>query len=356
MVSLGGYRTIEPLVDVAYANVARRNWEQNGGGKGSPHGVPWFVSWHSSQFPGDTNQACGRYAMYQMADALITTPIDRWLESVSDVGSAIEKDVVRRLRDDGRLCRSNQPGRTTDPDGAEYDEEGRLKKMPQMGFVDSSCWLTGSIDAPIMPFGYVDRPLIVELKSCHESQVDERAQGMRGCKEEHRRQLLCSLGLAHEFGEGVFLHPTEDRALLPPDDGGVYYVARDESWPGPKKTWEYFFSYDADFMEQGRAHLRSWRQSFLDDELPQTVPRKNTRSHPYGWRWSEGRCRFCEMKRHCRRDYDRGVTKISESSAVMLASMVREGYTYTGEGGVRDQVIGFWSDVERQEQISKEMY
>lgn len=264
-----------------------------------------------------------------MAGAVIETPIDRWLERVSVVGTAIEKEDVRHLRDDGRLCRSNQPGRSTDPDAP----------GPQMGFVDTSCWLSASLDAPVLPLNG-DKPVMIEFKTQHESKIDEMALGERGPKDEHRRQLLCALGLAHEFGQDAFLHPTEDRVLAPPDEGVVFYVARDEPWPGPVKTWEFFFSYDPDFMEAGRAHLRSWRQAFLEEELPQPVPRKNTRSHPYGWKWSEGRCRFCTAKKRCRADYDAGVTSLPESRAVSFAALTFPDYDYAQQ---RRDVLGFWA-------------
>lgn len=333
LVRLGGLRIVEPVVDVAWANVSKRRWQDGDGrssGDHSPHGVRWNWSFHASSFPGDAAQACGRRALYQMIGSIVETPIDRWLESVSSVGTAIEHDNVRRLRDDDRLCRSNQPGRSTDPDF----------QGPQMGFVDAEHWLTASIDAPIIIFGHEDRPHIVEHKTILSNHIDEMAAQMRTVKEPHRRQLLCALGLAHEFGGQDFLHPTEDRVLAPPVDGSVYYVSRDDPWPGPVKTWEYYFSYDPEFMAKGRKHLAEWRLAFLHDEIPQTVVHKNTRSHPYGWRWSEGACKYCSSKIVCQMDYRSGVTKLSESRSVAMARMTRPSYDQEQS---RHEVLDFWA-------------
>lgn len=314
LVRLGALRVVEPVTDHAYSVALHRRWlEQTGD---NPHGRPWHVSFHASSFPGDTKQACPRMAIYGLMDIPTGGPIERWLDGVADVGKAVELGIVRANRDAGFLCRSNQPGRSSDPDS----------KQPQMGFIDKEHWLTGSVDMPLLPFNY-DSPHIVEIKSKHESKIELMQYGERSFDEKHRRQLLCSLGLAHENPD-AFKHPTEDRILPPAVDGSIFYQARDTDWPGPPQTFEFYFEYDAAFMEQGRAHLKSWKDSFMAGELPTKVARKNTRSHPNGpgWRWSEGACKYCPLKKTCRSDYDNGVNKIADSAAIAVAKFSRPGY------------------------------
>lgn len=312
LVRLGALRVVEPVTDLAYSVALEKRWLSQAGD--NPHGRPWHVSFHASSFPGDSTQACPRFAMYGLMDIPTGGPIERWLDGVADVGKAVELGIVRANRDAGFLCRSNQPGRSSDPDS----------KQPQMGFIDKEHWLTGSVDMPLLPFNY-DSPHIVEIKSKHESKIELMQYGERSFDAKHRNQLLCSLGLAHENPD-AFKHPTEDRILAPAVDGSIYYQARDTDWPGPPQTFEFYFQYDPGFMEQGRAHLKEWRRAFIEGELPTKIPRKNTRSHPNGWRWSEGACKYCPLKKTCKQDYENGVNKIADSSAIAVAKFSRPGY------------------------------
>jgi hypothetical protein len=333
MVRLGALRTVEPVIDVAFDRALQQRFTDQEGD--SPHGWPWHVSFHASSFPGDNRQACPRFAMYGLMDIPKGGPSNRWLQGVAEAGKAIELNVVRAARDAGFLARANETGRSSDPDAR--DENG--KPMPQIGFIDHEHWLTGSVDMPLLPFNY-DSAHIVEIKTKHESQIEEMEWNERSYNEEHRRQLLCSLGLARE-NPLAFLHPTEDRLLAPATDGAIYYHARDVKWPGPTKTFEYYFEHNPGFMEEGRAKLKKWKTSFLDGELPVKVLRKNTRSHPNGpgWRWSEGACKYCPLKKTCRADYDNDITGLEDSHAVALASFTRPGYAYKDK---RAAVLGTW--------------
>jgi len=332
LVAFGKYQVVEPVVDVSATNALRADFVK---GDVSPHGRPWHTSFHASQFPGDSPHACGRLAMYGLMDIPQESPMSRWLAQTAAVGKAVELSVVRAIRDDGRLVKSGQPGRSSDPDAC--DDNGR--PMPQMGFVDREHWLTGSVDMPMLPFGY-RTPHIVEIKSKHESKIFEMQEGNRGPDEKHRRQLLCSLGLAHENPD-AFLHPQTGQQLEPAIDGSVYYLARDSEWPGPIPTHEFYFSYDPGFMEQGRAHLKQWRVFFLEGRLPEETSHKNARSHPFGWRWSEGECRFCPLKKICREDYENKVTTLADSAAIDYAKSIRPQYDYAQK---RAAVLNAWDE------------
>lgn len=330
-IRLGAIRIVEPVIDVAFDTALQNRWlEQEGD---NPHGRPWHVSFHASSFPGDDPQACGRYAMYGLMDIPKGGPADRWLQGVAEVGKAVELNIVRAARDAGFLVRSNQQGRSSDPDSS----------LPQMGFVDEEHWLTGSVDMPLYPFGYTS-PHIVEIKTKHEKKIEAMQWGEKDFDPKHRRQLLCSLGLAHE-NPNAFLHPLDDVTLEPANDGAIYYNARDTDWPGPAQTFEFFFEHDPAFMEQGRAKLAEWKRHFLDGEMPVKVPRKNTRSHPNGpgWQWSQGACKYCPLKRQCKKDYEHGIVHLHESHAVATTVFTRPGYSYAGS---RAAVLSAWGQAD----------
>ncbi len=340
MARLGAIRVVEPIIDESYKIVEERRFREDF--HGSPHGRKWNQSFHASTFPGD-KKACSRKAMYELMDVqgIESTGFDRFLATVVDAGKDLELQLVRRVRDAGFFVRSGQPGRSTDPDAV--DEHGR--PMPQVGFADSEHWLTGSVDMPMLPYNY-ESPLIVEIKTKSSTKIDEMIAGERGPDPQHRHQLLTSLGLAHENPD-AFLHPTEDRALKPAVDGSIYYIARDTDWPGPIKTFEFYFEYDPDFMAAGRRTLAKFRDHFIAGDLPEEIPRKNSRSHPFGWKWSQGLCCYCDLKKICRSDYDAGITRIKDSNLNAVAMYTKNGYSHKD---TRQAVLDAWSAEDHSEE------
>lgn len=334
-VNTDGSPIVDRVIERSYEIVEQR--EFLGNLNNSPHGRAWGTSFHASSFPGDQEKACPRAAMYGMME-IPKSAFTRSGRTVMDAGKDIELNLVRRVRDAGFLARSNQPGRSSDPEAR--DENG--KQMPQMGFVDAEHWLTGSVDMPILPFDY-DSTLIVEIKSKHESHVEEMQNGARSFDAKHRRQLLCSLGLASESPQ-AFLHPTEDHLLKPAKDGVLYYIARDTSFRSSQapRRHEFYFSHSPSFMEQGRAHLKGFQRDFREGRLREENAHVNTRTHPLkGYRWSEGECKFCPFKRQCRADHAGGVTKLADSSAIAAATFTRPGYDYPS---LRSDVFSAWDE------------
>lgn len=328
---LGTLRTVEPVTDYAYTVMLQKRLEEE---EVAPHGRPWHTSFHASSFPGEEPQ-CPRAALYGMLDIPDSDPISRWLNSVAEAGKTFELGVVRANREAGFLCRSNQPGRSSDPDAVDADGS----PMPQMGFVDKEAWLTGSVDMPLKPWGY-SSPHIVEIKSKHESQIREMQAGERSYDEKHRKQAMCSLGLANSNPD-AFLDPVEDVVLEPARDCTVYYGSRDTKWPGPVETFEFYFEHDPTFFEAGRSQLISFKEAFIEGELVTKIPRKNTRSHPLGWRWSEGQCKHCPFKKLCRADYDGGVNKIMESNTIDFAKSIKPNYDAAAK---RAAVFSQWDE------------
>lgn len=185
----------------------------------------------------------------------------------------------------------------------------------------------------------------------HESQIVDMMHGLRGPDAKHEKQARCSLGMAHNH-PGAFLHPTEDRVLDPPTDGTIYYIARDSKWqPGNTEVLnhEFLIEHNDEFMEQGLAHLKRFKQAFLDNELVQEVERKNARSHPMGWLWSKGPCERCELKKQCKDDYENNITDLSKSSAYEVAKSIRTGYDPVK---ARKAVLDFWDNVPNEALIT----
>ncbi len=330
----GTIKTVDPVVSLSWDETLAA---EAAAGDQSPHGRPWHVSFHASAFPGMDKQACPRKACYELMDVGREINTERWLNQTAEVGKAIELAQVRRLRDAGRLARSNIPGLSTDPDAR--DEQGN--PMPQIGFIDKEHWLTGSVDIAMTVFNNDNKPHIVEVKTKHESQIVDMMNGLRGPDEKHEKQARCSLGMANA-NPGAFLHPTEDRVLDVPTDGTIYYIARDSKWqPGNTEVLnhEFLIEHNDEFMEHGLDHLKGFKQAFLDDELVQTVERKSARSHPLGWMWSKGACERCSLKKICKADYENNTTVLSESSAYEIAKSIRTSYDPVK---TREVVLNFW--------------
>lgn len=305
---LGRIRVVDPLTDEAYRRAETEI--HKGDLDSSPHGSPWHTSFHASKFPGDDERACGRYAVYSLMNVPEPEPISPEGRAVMDASKDLERQLVQRWYDNGRLLSA--------PPDADL----------QTGFEDPRYWLTGSTDAVKLPPNW-HRPHVVEVKSKDDDVVMEMMGGKRRWDEAHRRQLLVQIGLAHaahpwrsvmvcsdcwrlvERGEEVWecpVHGAEAQVqgvnLEPPRTGSLYYASRDR----PRRSCEFFFTLDEEFMELGRAKLAEWRGYFERDELP---PRPFTKGG-----WSLKPCQWCPMKKHvCKPDTTKKIERIQDSDA-----------------------------------------
>ena len=336
LTNVGANKVVDPVVSFCWDNSLA---EEAAEGDRSPHGRKWNVSFHASEWP-DPEYPCPRAAGYQMMD-LGSMNTERWLNQTAEVGKAIELAQVRKVRDSGRLARSNVPGTSTDPEARDENNE----PMPQIGFIDKEHWLTGSVDLPLMVFNQDHKPHIVEIKSKWVEHIEAMQKGERKADTKHIRQLKCSLGMAHK-AKNAFLHPTEDRVLDPPDDGSIYYIARDSPWIRGNTevpTHEFYFKHDEGFMEEGYANFKIFKKAFLEDVLVTEVERRNSRSHPLGWMWSKGACQYCSFKKVCKADYEAGITTLSDTTGSEEARKTRKDYD---PKVVRQDVLDFWDSVE----------
>lgn len=290
-------RTLEPVVNEAYRiseeKILREAIDDD------PHGQPWHVSFHASQFPGDDPMACPRQSLYRMMNFPQAEPTSRMLRQTAAQGKAIESDLVRAWDMSGMLLSS------PDPDN-------------QTGFELPDAWLTCSVDAVILPPDS-NRPLPVEVKN-RSAEVLEKMQTGQGPYPEHVSQLKVQIAFVRLYQESGLWKSDLDLVT----HGMVYYVSRNH----PLQTAEFRVDYDPVFFQAGVEKLKQWRSYFEEDFLPELNPGKRSTifGHPHGWRWSYPPCQFCSFKKTCQLDFREGVTQLSDSAGVARAKLIRPDY------------------------------
>jgi CRISPR/Cas system-associated exonuclease Cas4 (RecB family) len=306
-------RKLDPFTNELWKKVEEKRWRDQMDDE--PHGHPWHVSFHASQFPGDDPKACPRQSLYRMMDLPQTEPTSRWLRSLAEAGKALEIMLVQ-VYEDAKVLISAPPSEEI-----------------QTGFKVEDAWLTGSVDCVIQPPG-TNKPLPIEIKTKYQRVIDEMKLGLKGPDDNHVSQLKTQLGLVRYAQEKGELWAD----MEPVTQGYIYYMSRDN----PSDTAEFRVDYDRKFFEAGIAKLKQWKQMFLEDVLPELNPGKRSSKfgHPNGWRWSQTPCQFCSYKKTCQLDFREGVTSLSESAGVNRAKLVRENYDLDK---ARERVKARWS-------------
>jgi CRISPR/Cas system-associated exonuclease Cas4 (RecB family) len=285
-------RTLEPITKAAYKQVEDEKWREQT--DDSPHGHPWHVSFHASQFPGDDPMACPRQSLYRMMDFPNAEPFNRNARTIMSAGKAIEVELVQTWHDAGILL------------SATPDSE------IQTGFELADAWLTGSVDAVILPPRW-NKPVPVEVKSKYQKVIDEMLAGSRGPDDSHVKQIKVQLAFVRMFQEELW------PGLDPVTHGYIYYLSRDR----PAVTAEFRVDLDQKFFNMGVERLREWKRWFEQDHLPSINPSKK---HPMGWRWSYQPCQWCDFKKTCQLDHQAGRTELSDSVGIERARLVRPKY------------------------------
>lgn len=290
-------RILDPIVDAAYKQVEEESWREQL--DDAPHGDPWHVSFHASQFPGDDPMACPRQALYQMMDFPPAAPFNRRSRAVMAAGKAIETELVRTWHKAGILLSA--------PPDAEF----------QTGFEHPEAWLTASTDAIILPPRW-NKPVPVEIKSKYDVEIEKMLVGARGPDDNHISQIKVQLAL-------VRLHQDELwPGLDPVTHGYIYYLSRDM----PSKTAEFRVDLDERFFDVGVNTLKQWRAWFDEGLLPELNPSKRDSryGHPNGWKWSYPPCVYCPFKKTCQLDFREGVTDLEQTIGIDRAKMIRPDY------------------------------
>lgn len=295
-------KTIEPITKEAFLKAEDIRWRTE---LQEPHGQPWHVSFHASQFPGDDPLACPRQALYRMMNAPEQTPFSQKSRFLMSIGKAVEYELVSGWYRAGILL------------SAPPDED------VQTGFEYPEVWLTGSVDSVINIDG---RPVPVEIKTKSAEHIEEMMVGKRGPDERHISQLKVQIALAKR--EEMWPE------MKPITHGFLYYASRND----PTKTAEFRVDLDEQFFDAGIDKLRQWRAWYEEGVLPSINPSKR---HPMGWRWSYQPCQWCPFKKSCQEDHKEAVDDLMESNVVYRAGRIREDYDAET---VRLKVLARWKD------------
>lgn len=292
-------KTIEPSIDLAFKIAEEMiHIEQS---DDAPHGNPWHVSFHASQFPGNNPMACPRQSLYRMMDFPNPEPMSRMLRQTADLGKTFESTLVLTWATAGMLLSSADPDKQT-------------------GFEFPDAWLTGSVDAVIQLPG-TNRPTPVELKQRKDEVVQEMKLG-RGPYPEHVSQVKVEIAFTRLYQQLGLLWSDMDLCT----HGYVYYGSRDDP---SRTTAEFRVDHDENFWVAGVETLKRWRAYFEEDMLPELNPtgkRTTQFGHPNGWRWSRQPCQWCSFKKTCQLDFREGVDQLSNSNGVNRARLVRKDY------------------------------
>lgn len=309
-------RKLDPMTAQVWKAVEEKRWRDQL--DDDPHGHPWHVSFHASQFPGDNPKACPRQGLYRMMDFPRAEPTSRWLRSTAEAGKAIELMLVQIYNEAGMLL------------SAAPDEE------IQTGFEIPEVWLTGSVDC-VIQWPDTNLPVPIEIKTKYQRVIDSMKLGKTGPDDNHVFQIKVQLALVrHEQLTGG-----QWADLDPVTHGYIYYHSRDE----PSDTAEFRVDLDMRFFEMGIEQLKEWKAMFERGELPELDPGKRTSKfgHPNGWRWSYQPCQFCSFKKTCQLDFREGVTRLEDSVGINRARLVRPDYD---PDKARQRVKDRWSDKE----------
>lgn len=337
-----GY-VVEPEIQKAYAYVAQKEWEEQSGD--NPHGYKWHTRLHASSFPGST-ESCKRKLLYGLLDIPKSEPTDINLTRYGEVGLDAEARLVDAWYKYGILL------------SAHTDDQY------QTNLKDESVWLSGNMDAAILPFKKTS-PHIVEVKSRGIEKVLAMKAGTEPCDPSHENQCRSYIEILNENPPYGSLYPgqkmivdAETWQIISPirsehqrefgkdkdrqwehfelghcTSGSVLYIARDN----PNIFHEFVFEHDPDWWNDGKERLTEVKDCFIEETIPQDLP-----MHEDGKAvgWSKGDCAYCPLKRDiCKPDHKEGIVNIKDSNALRVAKEINENYSYEE---ARKRVLNAW--------------
>lgn len=294
------FTPVDDALKMAYEEWTRKEWEKT---DRSPHGKPWFTSFHGSAFP-MSDRNCGRKAMYTMMDIPNPQPFSPEGMAIMDAGTDIERRTVEKLHAAGILL-SAPP-----------------HQKRQSGFEDPDTWLTGSLDAAILPAGW-NRPHLLEIKGKDDDVIWQMKKGERSYEPQHRNQLFAYMYGARKF-RSLILPGHDDLGEV--QDGSVVYISRNR----PRNICEFYFKYDEDVVQEALSVLEEWRNDWLEGVLPSRDP---------SWKWTDDPCKWCDHKKTCKQDIKDDVISLEDSSAIDFAKKHSKSYSYAEK---RDRIAQRW--------------
>lgn len=306
---IGQAPDLDEITKEAYEVLEDKIWRE--GLNQSPHGRPWFTSFHASAFP-DRDKPCGRLALYTLLNIPRDEPSPPLLVATGGIGQAVEYQIVYRWGLQGLTLGGSVPLW----DGAH---------MAQVRFEDDKTWLTGSSDAVLDLRKYgVDSVTPADVKSKNHDVVQEMQLGRRSYEEKHYLQVQAYIYLCNLFHEQM---GWDAMGLKPANGGYIYYASRQN----PRTAHGFYVKADWELIERGTELLLEWREFFIQDQLPE---------RPKDWRWTAEPCKWCPMKRHaCKPDYKEKITNLRESKGVEWVQNFRPDYDYDK---TKEEVIDRW--------------
>jgi hypothetical protein len=288
---------LDKITEKAYIDLEEKIWRENL--ESSPHGHPWFSSFHASSFPGG-EKPCGRLAMYTMMDIPQDKPIEPFLRAVADIGKAVEYQIVYRWAKAGILLGVDTPN---------WDGE----QMTQVKFSDPSTWLTGASDAILDLRPEYDSVLPVDIKSKKHDVVEDMIYGRKSYEEKHFLQVQAYMYLCNIFHEEM---GWKDMGLRPAKGAFIFYASRQD----PRKTKEFYIPIDWEIINNGISLLKDWKEGFQSETLPE---------RPKDWLWTQDPCKWCWAKKSsCKPDYQAKVKSLRESKSIDVAKKLRKNYSF----------------------------
>lgn len=265
--------SLDGWTEQAYKNVEEKRW------KNDNH---FSSSFYCSLYPG-SEKNCRCRALYKLLNIPELKPMEPKGVGVTEVGKCVEEQIVERWHKMGILLGPEPP--------------------KQLYIEDENTWMTGYIDAVLnlMPDWYYVLP--VEIKSKKNNAIEYMKIGGQSYDEKHYNQLqayiLWCIRNHNKMGWNKL-------GLMPAKGGIIYYVSRED----PRNTHEFYVEFDEALARDAEDQLKLWKQSFLNDELPE---------RPKEWRWTEEPCKWNPYKKLCKADYKDKIVKLSESNAVKFA-------------------------------------
>jgi hypothetical protein len=293
----------------AYEDLEEKIWRENL--ESSPHGRPWFTSFHASSFP-DKEKPCGRKLLYTMMDIPNEKPNSPFLRAVADIGQAVEYQIVYRWGVAGLTLGAPVP----EFDGA---------RMEQAKFKDPETWLTGSMDAILDLRPEWDAVVPVDVKSKAHDVVEDMRNKRKSYEQKHYLQVQAYLYFCNLFHEKM---GWDKMGLKPATGGFIYYASRQD----PRTTAEFWIPIDWDLINNGVEFLKEQKENFLNGKLPE---------RPKDWKWTEEPCKWCVYKKHaCKPDYKNKITELKNSNAINFAKTLRSLYNFDE---IKEEVEKAWT-------------
>lgn len=274
----------------AYSVIGNKQWRNSL--NDSPHGHPWFTSFHASYFPSDSVNNCARKAVYTMAGFASAEPFGPFTLNLFNMGKSIELSLVSTWSDSGDLL-SAKPS-------ADVQDIAVLKDY----------WLSCSVDA-VIKHPKTKLPYVVEIKTKSDDVVTAMKSGIRKYDEQHMNQLLAQLSSFH--GSSGF--PWSNNGSI--SSGSILYVSRSNM----SNVCEFKFDRDDDFFQSGLKIIEGWKSYFERDVIP---------DRDADFQWSKGECQSCKFKKSiCKPDFRDSNNVLSESHGVSFSDDIYDdGYDF----------------------------